>query len=616
VETVISDSRIPSIASLGQVPNHDPGGHVVQLYTDDGFLLNVVSRFVGSALAVGDAVVVIATKDHREGLAQLLNDRGIDPVKAISQGRFILLDALETLSKFMVNGSLDEKRFIDTIGSAMVQVRTASGNTGSRIAVFGEMVALLWAEGNHDAALRLEELWNNLALEHSFSLLCAYPITGFNHATHVEPFLKICSQHSGVLPSERYLTLDPEEERFRSIAHLQQRSQVLENELALHQSEQRFRLLTEAVQDYAIFMLDPKGHIISWNRGAQRIKGYGSLEIIGKHFSCFYSEEDLRNGRPQMVLEVAAKEGRFEDEGWRLRKDGSRFWANVTITAVRDETGALIGFGKVTRDATTKMEAERALQKEVEERRQIERRLSDSEQSLRRLSLHLLRTQDEERRRIGRDLHDSVGQYLAVLKMRLDSLSLSTGNQEVASREIAECIRLAEDSIKEVRTVSYLLHPPMLDEQGLKSAVPWYVDGFSARSGIQICFEMEADFGRLSPEAELALFRVLQESLTNVHRHSGSSTAHVRLFLNEEMAVLQVEDQGSGVSSGLLKEWGRNWIGALGVGLRGMNERMRQLGGRLELVSTEQGTTVSGIVPAAIATSEPIKVSARPPRIY
>jgi PAS domain S-box-containing protein len=389
------------------------------------------------------------------------------------------------------------------------------------------------------------------------------------------------------------------EKHLRGVAKPPQQAQALENGPALRQSEHQFRLLVDAVQDYAIFLLDPEGHVVSWNCGAERIKGYRSSEIVGKHFSCFYPEEDLRNGKPQFALEVATQEGRFVDEGWRVRKDGSRFWANVTITAVRDDAGKLIGFGKVTRDATERMHAEKALQTEVAERRQIERRLSDSEQSLRRLSLHLLRTQDEERRRIGRDLHDSLGQYLAVLKMKLDSMCVAGGKQDEAGQDIAECVRLAEDSIKEVRTISYLLYPPMLEELGLKSAIPWYLDGFSARSGIQTSFEVEADFGRLSREAELALFRVLQESLTNVHRHSGSQTAHVRLSMKEGMGILQVEDRGKGISSGLREESGQDWIGALGVGLRGMNERMQQLGGRLELVSTEQGTTVSGIVPAA-----------------
>jgi signal transduction histidine kinase len=276
----------------------------------------------------------------------------------------------------------------------------------------------------------------------------------------------------------------------------------------------------------------------------------------------------------------------------------------VIITALRDDAGNLLGFAKVTRDFTERMQTQKALQKEVAERRDAQRQLHDSEMSLRQLSLHLLRTQDEERRRIGRDLHDSLGQYLAVLKMKLDSAaSLIEQKEDGAARGVAQCIQLTEDSIKEVRTVSYLLYPPMLEEMGLKSAIPWYLDGFSARSGIKTTFEVQTDFSRFSRDSELALFRVLQESLTNVHRHSGSPTAHVRLLMREGMAVLEIEDRGKGISPQLLEQSGQDWMGAPGVGVRGMNERMRQLGGRLELVSKESGTTVRGIVPARESSS-------------
>ena len=753
MSTAVPASSVPMSASVTQTPSHDQDGHVVQLYTDDGFLLDVLSRFIGGAIAVGDAAVIIATKAHHEGLAQRLNARGMDTGKAIRQGRYVLLDARETVSKIMIDGLVDEARFADAIGGVLTRVRNAAYGRDCRIAVFGELVALLWAEGKPQDAIRVEQLWSKLAQQHSFSLLCAYPITGFNNERHIEPFLKMCAQHSHVVPSESYLGLSSAEERLRSIAHLQQKAQVLEKELALRQSlteglantqdadelicvlvqkaiasigtesgcagvrhpeglvchkyfrkgealpvdycfppghglpgwlilnkvpyvtndassdphmrhelceiygvrsalstpildaggeviaffevhnkvdgsafdakdqqllvlvaqiasvalqkalahagemvlrrnEERFRLLVEAVQDYAIFTLDPEGHVSSWNSGAERIKGYKSAEIVGKHFSCFYPEADLRNGKPQWELEVAAKEGRFEDEGWRVRKDGSRFWANVIITAVRNDAGKLVGFGKVTRDVTERMQTQQALQKEVAERRQAEQRL-------RQLSVYLLRTQDEERRRIGRDLHDSLGQYLAVLKMKLDSvISLIGPKEDEVGQDIARCVRLTEDSIKEVRTLSYLLYPPLLDEMGLKSAIPWYLDGFSERSGIKTTFEVQTDFGRLSRDAELALFRVLQESLTNVHRHSGSRTADVRLSMNDGMGVLAVQDKGKGIPAGLLEKSSQDWMGALGVGLRGMNERMRQLGGRLELVSTEEGTTVNAIVPA------------------
>jgi len=400
------------------------------------------------------------------------------------------------------------------------------------------------------------------------------------------------------------LGLSSAEERLRTIAQLQQRAEVLESKLTLQESEDRFRLIVEGVQDYAIFMLDRDGHVRSWNKGAKRIKGYDSAEIIGKHFSCFYPEEDLRNGKPAWELEVAAKEGRFEDEGWRLRKDGSRFWANVIITAIRDDAGQLIGFGKVTRDFTERMRMERTLQEEVAQRREAELHLQTSEKSLRELSLHLLRTQDEERRRIGRDLHDSLGQCLTALKIKLDTLASPTGRKhDEAASEIAECVRLAEESLKEVRTIAYLMYPPMLEEMGLASAIRWYVDGFSARSGINTTFEVDHDLGRLQRDVELALFRVLQESLTNVHRHSGSQTAHIRLLMSNGTVTLEVTDSGKGIPSGLLEQSGQDWTGALGVGLRGMNERMRQLGGSLEVVSTEKGTAVSASVPAAESSS-------------
>ncbi len=517
--------------------------------------------------------------------------------KAIRQGRYVLLDAGEMLPRFMVNGSVDEARFIDLIGGALTGVRNAANRKDSRIAVFGELVALLWAEGKPQEAIRVEQLWNDLAEEHSFSLFCAYPITGFNNERHIEPFLRMCGEHSGVVPSESYLGLSSEEERLRSIAHLQQRAHALEKELELRESEERFRLLVEAVQDYAIFMLDPQGNVSSWNKGAERLKGYRAAEILGKHFSCFYPEEDLRRGKPQWELTVAAKDGRFEDEGWRVRKDGSRFWANVIITAVRDESGNLLGFGKVTRDFTERMKTEQALQKEVVERKEAEERLHDQERSLRDLSIHLLRSQDEERRRIGRDLHDSLGQYLAVLKMKLDLLASGCVEGD-AAQELAQCASLAEDSIKEVRTISHLLYPPMLEETGLTAAIQWFLDGFSSRSGIKTTFEVDPDFGRLPREVELAMFRVLQESLTNVHRHSGSQIAHVRLLSKDGTSILEVADEGRGVPPGILNEAGQDWTRALGVGLRGMNERIRQLGGTLHLSSSERGTTVSASVPS------------------
>jgi PAS domain S-box-containing protein len=585
---------------------HDKPEHVVQFYQDDKFLIDAVSGFVGSAIAAGDAAVLIATAAHREGVEQVLRKRGLEIGQAARQGRFIELDASDTLARFMVEGLPDEARFRKVIGDTLTQAAGTVAREGRRIAAFGEMVNILWATGNYEGALRLEQLWNQLAHEHSFSLLCAYPIAGFNSAKHTDAFLKICAEHSTVFPSESFPATSREEDRLRSVTLLQQQAVALQSETALLQSEQRFRLFVEAVRDYALFMLDPKGNIMTWNAGAERIKGYKSWEIIGQHFSVFYPEEDLRSRKPWHELEVAAEEGRFEDEGWRLRKDGSKFWANVIITAIKDETGHLLGFGKVTRDLTEKKRAheelERAhqhLKKEVVERRTAEKRVHRSEESLRRLSQHLLRTQDEERKRIGRDLHDSLGQALAVLKINLDSLQLALpASQAKAIAQVDECLQLADEAIREVRTIAYLLYPPMLEELGLNSAISWYLDGFASRSKIKITFDAAPALERLDRPVELALFRVLQESLTNVHRHSESPTAHIRLFEENGSAVLEIEDEGKGFPGAMLALDCDDLASSFGVGLRGMNERLGDLGGTIELKpAKKRGAIVRAVVP-------------------
>ena len=399
-----------------------------------------------------------------------------------------------------------------------------------------------------------------------------------------------------------YYKLLNQQLRARENAERQAR-EALDRESAARQEAEDFRLFIGAVTDYAIFTMDASGLIKNWNEGAQRLNGYAASEIVGQHFSRFYPEEEIQNGKPQRELEIAAREGRVEDEGWRIRKDGSRLWANVVITAMRNQSGQLVGFTKVTRDFTERMRAQEELRRtnselatQVAERRAADERLAASEQSLRRLSLHLLSTQDEERKRIGRDLHDSLGQYLAMLKMNLDALQSGVARNG-AREDIERCIRLADDSLKEVRTISYLLYPPMLEEMGLGSAIPWYLEGFSQRSRIQVTFDAERNFDRLAPEAELALFRVLQESLTNVHRHSGSATATVSLFMANNKAVLEIRDKGKGIPEQMLEEAGEDWMGSLGVGLRGMNERLRQLGGKLEITSTPRGTTVTASIP-------------------
>jgi PAS domain S-box-containing protein len=183
----------------------------------------------------------------------------------------------------------------------------------------------------------------------------------------------------------------------------------------------QFRMLVDGVPDYALYLINPQGQVATWNSGAQRIKGYTAEEIIGKPFSTFFLPEDIATGMPNEILERARKEGRAEHEGWRVRKDGSKLWVHAVVTALHDKSGKLVGFSKITRDVTEKMKQQTALHREIREKEEAQQRLGKSEESLRAFSIRLLRTQDEERRRIGREMHDSLGQYLSGLKIKTGS---------------------------------------------------------------------------------------------------------------------------------------------------------------------------------------------------
>ncbi len=362
-------------------------------------------------------------------------------------------------------------------------------------------------------------------------------------------------------------------------------------------NDEIFRLLVDSVKDYAIFLLDPEGKVATWNQGAERIKGYKADEIIGQHFSKFYPRDARESRWPDRELEIATKEGRFVDEGLRVRKDGSTFWANVVITALRNDAGVLRGFSKVTRDLTERRELEertRHLNKElrarvaelVESQRLVELRTFE----LQRLSGELLRVQDEERRRVARSLHDDLGQELVALKLELDSVpSLDLEDRQSLSRAAS----LAESALQKVRHMSYLLHPPLLDESGLLPALHWYFEGLQSRGQVRITFDYRPVlFPRLSRDIETVIFRVVQESLTNIYRHSESKDARIELVQEQGTATIRIRDFGKGIP------FDKIGVTAVpGVGISGMKERVKQLNGELRISRAEPGTLVQAMIP-------------------
>ena len=266
---------------------------------------------------------------------------------------------------------------------------------------------------------------------------------------------------------------------------------------------------------------------------------------------------------------------------------------------VRTSTGEIEGLMVLTVDVTEQHHARSLLESRVQQRTH---ELKQAHEALRTLSGSLMQAQDEERRRVARELHDSAGQYLAAVQMNLTALAKHAASSldEVAQARLADTIDLVDRCTAEIRTLSYLLHPPLLDDVGLASAISWYVEGFSQRSGVAVSVDMPKDLARPSPEVETALFRVVQQSLANIHRHSESKVARIRLTVENRRLAIEISDDGKGFPSEVLSKFRASGL-LPGVGISGMRERMNALRGTFDVISSESGTTVRVSVPTGAA---------------
>lgn len=338
----------------------------------------------------------------------------------------------------------------------------------------------------------------------------------------------------------------------------------------LAKAEQKFRSLLEAAPD-AMLITTEDGHIVLANSRADAMFGYTRQELL---------ETNIRALVPEWSL---SGEGRF-GERTVVCKDGFTFPSEITTSPLHTEEGVLII--SAVRDISARKHAELRIAEQTQQLQHIN-------QELRRLSSRIVAIRDEERRKLGRELHDSQGQYLAAIKMNLELVEATESSLTAVQKgALKEAITLLERSMKEIRVISHLLHPPLLDEIGLQAVVPWYVTSFSERSGIQVDLEMPPDINKLPDHVELAVFRVLQECLTNVHRHSGSKLATVKLQPNGTHLILEVGDKGGGLRP---RENGQGQI--VGVGITGMRERVHELGGEFDIQFTPEGTRVRAIVP-------------------
>jgi PAS domain S-box-containing protein len=352
----------------------------------------------------------------------------------------------------------------------------------------------------------------------------------------------------------------------------------------LQGAEHPYRLMVETIDEGAATLADD-GTVLYANRSFAEIFDVPLEKFIGAPLNDFVFGEDrelLAHLIADANINIVRGEIRLGSHRQRPRT------IRLTLSPVREQGVHTICV--VATELTELIETNEALRV--------------SELSLRQLSARLLKLQDEERRRIARDLHDTTGQKIAVLSMTLDRLAKLVDTRKVDVKDaLTESREVVGKIGEEIRTLSYLLHPPLLDECGLASAVLWYAEGFKKRSGIHLNVSIDEELVRLTTDAETALFRVLQESLTNVHRYSGSPSAEIRIFQSASKVHLEIIDHGKGVKAGMERP---AFAGAptLGVGIPGMRERIRQLGGQLEIEFSNEGTRVYASLPTEAFTEE------------
>jgi PAS domain S-box-containing protein len=353
-------------------------------------------------------------------------------------------------------------------------------------------------------------------------------------------------------------------------------------EEALRASEERFRTLVKEM-DVGVVLHGPDGEILYANQAAQDIfeipleaakgKTSGELNLIAFDEDGTEIPYELRPA-PRVVR--SGQIIKNEVIGWRRPGLNKVIWTLSNVVPIRSPEGAIAGVISTFTDVTERLRIEEAL---------------------RQLSTRLLEIQDEERRRLGRELHDSLAQTVLAVNLNLaQAAQFSNSLSERSKQALEEARHLLQEMSQEIRTLSYLLHPPLLDELGLVSAIKEYAEGFSERSGIRLELDLPAGFGRLPQETETALFRIVQESLSNIQRHSGSEAAKISLSTGTAWARLEIRDQGKGMEQRPVQLQGTGRA-RLGVGILGMRERMTQLGGKLEIESGPSGTTVRARIP-------------------
>ena len=575
--TDLSDLDLPSSPSTAEGSETDDSAHVVQFYDDHTFLLDVIGRFIGPALGGGEACLIIATAPHQAQIAEQLAARGFDLSALSGRGRYVTLDAAETLSRFMVDGWPDEKRFVEVVGATVTQA-VAAGQV-PHVHAFGEMVALLCAEGRPEAAIRLEELWNDLAKTLSFSLLCAYPLGAFRGQAYGATLLRICGAHSRAFPSEG---LNGHEDRLGFIVGSSQKVEAIETQgMGREIAQARLAAIVENSDD-AIVSKSLDGIITSWNPAAERMFGWTSAEAVGRHITLIIPR-DRRAEEDEALSRIRRGEMLDHFDTVRITKDGRLLNISLTISPIRDSEGRIVGASKIARDVT--------------EKKGLEAELSDK----------LLQLADGDRRKdeflamLGHELRNPLSAVRnAVVTARLDP-SRRDRALDIAYRQTDQLARLVDDLLDVARITRgrMTLRMETVRLAGVvERAVETTRDLLETRAHLlTLALPDESPHVNGDPSR---LEQIVVNLITNAAKYTEpGGRIEVMVRREGEQAVLRVRDNGVGIAPEMLprvfdlfaqaQRGPARVEGGLGIGLTVVQRLVELHGGRAEVASEGLG---------------------------
>jgi two-component system NarL family sensor kinase len=580
----------PLLTALEQLAPHD---HLCSIYESSKEHFDVAIPFIRIGLDRGEKCIYIADDGTEAVVRDAMHAEGIDVERAVATDSLVLK---KKEAAYLKDGSFDPEWMFTFWADATAE---AMRQGFSALRATGETGWVLRGAPGLERWMEYESRLTRVLARLNCVALCQYNRRLFppelvldlirTHPTFIYRGV-VCRNMYHVPPDELLATNQAEREVERLLTNIREREEIeytlRQQHNDLQQSERLLRLVLDTLP-VGVAVVDLSGDIILSNPASQRIWS-GSIRSGRERYAAssawwhatgkklapekWASARALVNGETSVneVLEIEAF-------------DGVRKIIQNSAVPIRDTDGRITGAVVVNEDISARKTAERSL--------------NDSYNLMRTLTGRLVRAQDDERRRIAQMLHETTAQDLAALKMLLTRLNRTADRLGDGDRStLAESISLAEQSMAQIRTLSYLLHPPFLDETGLLSALRWYAAGFAERSGIKVDLELPESFERLPRDTETALFRIVQESLINIHRHAGSETARIRLQRDAETLELEIDDRGHGIPKASLEQI-MSGGGVLGVGIAGMSKRIERLGGRLEIRSDDHGTTVRARLP-------------------